>query len=84
MLSGSSLPQDILAAYRSGTNSFSTKPLNVHDLEAIVSTVLKYWREACQTPASILAGGGLHLCGKQKEPCQKDKDMHHARAAGAT
>lgn len=64
MLSGSSLPEDILAAYRQGTNSFSTKPMDVHDLNEIVNTVLKYWKEACQTPAAVL-GGGLHACGKR-------------------
>jgi CheY-like chemotaxis protein len=63
MLSGSSLPEDILAAYRSGTNSFSTKPLDVHDLDEIVRTVLKYWKHTCQTPTSV-AEGGLHLCGQ--------------------
>ncbi len=62
MLSGSSLPEDILAAYRHGTNSFSTKPLDVHDLNEIVNTVLKYWKDTCQTPASVLEGG-VHLCG---------------------
>jgi CheY-like chemotaxis protein len=62
MLSGSSLPEDILAAYRHGTNSFSTKPLEVHDLNEIVNTVLKYWKDICRTPTSVLEGG-LHLCG---------------------
>ena len=57
MLSGSSLPEDILAAYRLGTNSFSTKPLDVHDLNEIVNTVLKYWRDVCQTPAGVMAAG---------------------------
>jgi CheY-like chemotaxis protein len=64
MLSGSSLPEDILAAYRQGTNSFSTKPMDPHDLDEIVKTVLKYWRQICQTPASVLEGGSLHLCGQ--------------------
>ena len=63
MLSGSSLPEDILAAYRHGTNSFSTKPLEVHDLNEIVNTVLKYWKDICRTPASLLEDG-LRLCGK--------------------
>jgi len=63
MLSGSSLPEDILAAYRSGTNSFSTKPLNVHDLDEIVRTVLKYWKDICQTPTSVLQTAS-HLCDK--------------------
>jgi CheY-like chemotaxis protein len=63
MLSGSSLPEDILAAYRLGTNSFSTKPLDVHDLNEIVSTVLKYWKDICQTPASV-HGSGLQLSGQ--------------------
>lgn len=62
MLSGSSLPEDILAAYRHGTNSFTTKPMDVHDLNEIVNTVMRYWRDICQTPASVL-NGGLHLCG---------------------
>ncbi len=57
MLSGSSLPEDILAAYRHGTNSFSTKPMNVQDLDEIVNTVLKYWRDICQTPTSVLGPG---------------------------
>jgi CheY-like chemotaxis protein len=65
MLSGSSLPVDILAAYRHGMNSFSTKPLNVTDLNEIVSTVMRYWRETCQTPATVLQGG-MHLCGKEE------------------
>ena len=63
MLSGSSLPEDILAAYRYGTNSFSTKPLDVHDLNEIVNTVFKYWKDTCQTPTSVLEGG-VHLCGR--------------------
>src|SRR4051794_12101194 len=63
MLSGSSLPEDILAAYRHGTNSFSTKPMDVHDLDEIVNTVFKYWKDICQTPTSVLQDG-LHLCGK--------------------
>jgi two-component system response regulator len=56
MLSGSSLPEDVLQAYRIGTNSFSTKPVDPHDLDQIVATVMKYWNEACHTPASIMAG----------------------------
>jgi CheY-like chemotaxis protein len=69
MLSGSSLPEDILAAYRQGANSFSTKPMSVTNLEEIVNTVLKYWKEACQTPTSVLRDG-MDLCGTQngKEP----------------
>lgn len=67
MLSSSSMPQDILSAYRSGTNSFSTKPVNVHQLDEIVSTVLKYWRETCQTPTSVLQGN-IHLCDNEKAP----------------
>lgn len=63
MLSGSSLPEDILAAYRHGTNSFSTKPLDVHDLNEIVNTVLKYWKDICQTPTSVLESG-MKLCGR--------------------
>jgi len=63
MFSGSSLPEDILAAYRHGTNSFSIKPVSVHDLDEIVNTVLKYWKETCQTPTSVLQHGA-HLCGK--------------------
>jgi CheY-like chemotaxis protein len=63
MLSGSSLPEDILAAYQHGTNSFSTKPLEVHDLNEIVKTVLKYWSDACQTPTSVLEGG-VHVGAK--------------------
>jgi CheY-like chemotaxis protein len=63
MLSGSSLPEDILAAYQHGTNSFSTKPLEVHDLNEIVKTVLKYWKEACLTPTSVLEGG-MHVDAK--------------------
>jgi len=64
MLSGSSLAEDILAAYRHGTNSFSTKPVNVHDLNEIVSSVMKYWKETCRTPTEVLQGG-LHHCGKE-------------------
>jgi CheY-like chemotaxis protein len=65
MLSGSSLPKDILAAYRHGTNSYSTKPLNVHDLNEIVNTVMKYWRDTCETPTSALEeDASLHLCEK--------------------
>jgi CheY-like chemotaxis protein len=62
MLSGSSLPEDVLAAYRYGINSFSTKPIDIHDLDEIVRTVLKYWKQICKTPTSVLEGG-LHLCG---------------------
>lgn len=63
MLSGSSLPEDILAAYRHGTNSFSTKPVDVHDLEEIARTFMKYWNETCKTPTSVLLESGS-ICGK--------------------
>ncbi|HEY0548428.1 MAG TPA: response regulator [Verrucomicrobiae bacterium] len=58
MLSGSALAEDVLRAYRHGANSFSTKPVDVHDLDAIVGAVMKYWKEASHTPAALARGEG--------------------------
>ncbi len=65
MLSGSSLPEDILKAYRAGTNSFSTKPVETEELDRIATTVMQYWKEACHTPAAILTAG-MRLCEADK------------------
>jgi CheY-like chemotaxis protein len=63
MLTGSTLPTDVLAAYRSGVNSFSTKPVSVLHLNELVSTVLKYWNELCATPTAV-ADSGFPICNE--------------------
>ena len=62
ILSSSTRPGDVLAAYRSGANSFTTKPLNVLQLNETIGTVLKYWRDATVTP-TVAWGHGAPFSG---------------------
>jgi CheY-like chemotaxis protein len=39
----SSNPRDIQACFRKGANSYHLKPIDLHEFEAIVQTIVDYW-----------------------------------------
>ncbi len=39
----SSNPRDIQCCYRYGVNSYHLKPIDLHDFEAVVQTIIDYW-----------------------------------------
>ena len=39
----SSNPRDIQSCYCNGANSYHLKPLDLHDFEAVVETIVDYW-----------------------------------------
>jgi CheY-like chemotaxis protein len=43
VLSSSKLPNDILAAYKLGANSYMVKPGNFDDLQLLIKNVYEYW-----------------------------------------
>jgi two-component system, response regulator len=60
IFTASSLAEDVLACYRSGAHSFATKPLNAHQLEHTIGTVVHYWDDVCrvQNHSHLLHCGG--------------------------
>ena len=38
-------PRDIQCCYRNGANSYHLKPIDLHEFEAVVQTIVDYWLE---------------------------------------
>lgn len=50
MMSTSSAPEDVARAYRSGANTYFTKPARFQDLVRTVDAVLGYWGQHAKWP----------------------------------
>lgn len=50
VLTTSSNPRDVEACYRSGVNSYITKPTNIQTLKQAVQTLLNYWFKVALLP----------------------------------
>lgn len=58
ILSTSSDPRDIAAAYQAGANSFITKPSSYHALVAIIGSLSEYWLTTVALPEKKATYGG--------------------------
>jgi CheY-like chemotaxis protein len=50
IMSSSAMPEDILRAYRLGANAYFQKPMNFHQLQDVLQSILKFWSHAERPP----------------------------------